>query len=111
MKYEDMATEYLQSRGYFIIERNYRIRQSELDIIARSGSTIVFVEVKYRGSTGMGHPLAAVDTPKQKRICRAALHYMNRNKISVDNTPIRFDVIGILDKEITHVENAFDYII
>lgn len=111
IKYEDIAAEYLQGRGYFIIERNYRIRQSELDIIARSGSTIVFVEVKYRGNTDMGHPLEAVDASKQRRICRAALHYMNHNKISVDNTPIRFDVIGILGRKVTHVENAFDYII
>lgn len=110
-KYEDMAAQYLQSKGYFIIERNYHIKQAELDIIARSGSTIVFVEVKYRGSSDMGHPLEAVDALKQKRICRAALHYMSRNKISADNTPIRFDVIGILGQEITHVENAFDFII
>ena len=67
----------------------------------------MFVEVKYRSSDKSGHPLEAVDFRKQQRISRAALSYISKNKISLDNTSIRFDVIGILGKKITHVENAF----
>ncbi len=108
--YEERAVKYLQEKGYFIIERNFQVRQAEIDIIARDGSTIVFVEVKYRSASSSGHPLEAVTYSKQKKICKAALFYMNKSKISVDNTSIRFDVIGILGDEIFHVENAFDFV-
>ena len=109
-KYEDMALEYLQNKGYFIIEKNFQVRQGEIDIIARDGSTIVFIEVKYRCSSGSGHPLEAVTLAKQRKICKTALFFMNKNKISTVNTSIRFDVIGILNDDIIHVENAFDYV-
>ncbi len=104
---EKLAIDFLQEKGYFIIESNFRVRQAEIDIVARDGNTIVFIEVKYRSSISKGHPLEAVDYKKQQKISRAALAYINRNKISLDNTSIRFDVIGILGKEITHIENAF----
>ncbi len=107
---EEIAAEYLENKGYFIIEKNYRVRQAEIDIIARDGGTIVFVEVKYRANSGSGHPLEAVNYNKQRQICKGALFYMNQKKISLDNTSIRFDVIGILGEEITHVENAFDFV-
>ncbi len=109
--FEELAVKYLIKKGYFIIERNFQVRQAEIDIIARDNNTIVFVEVKYRRGSGSGHPLEAVTLQKQRKICKAALFYMNRNKISPDNTCIRFDVIGILGEEITHIENAFDYVI
>ena len=104
---EQIAVDYLRQKGYFIIETNFRIRQAEIDIVARDNATIVFVEVKYRSTDKSGHPLEAVDYRKQQRISRAALSYISKNKISLDNTSIRFDVIGILGKKITHVENAF----
>ncbi len=109
-EYEDYAIKYLENKGYFIIERNFHVRQAEIDIIARDKATIVFVEVKYRAGSSSGHPLEAVTIAKQKKISKAALFYMNKNKISPDNTSIRFDVIGILGDELTHVENAFDFI-
>lgn len=107
---ETVAVEYLRNKGYFIIQTNYRVRQAEIDIIARDGSCIVFVEVKYRSTDALGNPLEAVDLGKQKKISKAALFYMCNNKISPDNTPIRFDVVGILGDEVTHIVNAFDYI-
>lgn len=107
---EALAVDFLRSKGYFIIQTNFRVRQGEIDIVARDGSTIVFVEVKYRSSSISGNPLEAVNIPKQRRISKAALFYMTKNKISPDNTAIRFDVIGILGDEITHIENAFDFI-
>lgn len=108
--YELLAADFLRDNGYFIIEMNYNVRQAEIDIIARDGKTIVFVEVKFRSGTSGGHPLESVDLRKQKKICHAALFYMNQKKISTDNTPIRFDVIGILREDIIHVKNAFDFI-
>ncbi len=108
--YEELAIKYLQDKGYFIIEKNFQVRQGEIDIIARDKNTIVFIEVKYRASSSNGHPLEAVTYGKQKKICKSALFYMNKNKISPDNTSIRFDVIGILGNEISHIENAFDFV-
>lgn len=108
--YEELAIKFLEDKGYFIIERNFQVRHGEIDIIARDRSTLVFVEVKYRASSSSGHPLEAVTYGKQKKICKSALFYMNKNKISPDNTSIRFDVIGILGDEITHIEDAFDFV-
>ncbi len=107
---EALAAKYLQGKGYFIIQTNYRVRQAEIDIVARDGATIVFVEVKYRSSLVNGNPLEAVDYRKQRQISKAALFYMTESKISTDNTSIRFDVIGILGDEITHIENAFEFV-
>ncbi|MBO5426746.1 MAG: YraN family protein [Lachnospiraceae bacterium] len=107
---ENIAVNYLKNKGYFIIQTNFRVRQGEIDIVARDGSTIVFVEVKYRSTSRSGNPLEAVNKTKQRKISKAALFYLNKNKISPDNTPIRFDVIGILGEQITHIENAFDYV-
>lgn len=109
-KKEDLASDYLKEKGYFIIQKNYRVKQGEIDLVARDGSTIVFVEVKYRKDERSGHPLEAVDERKRRKICHTALFYLNQNKISMDNTSIRFDVVGILGEEITHIENAFEFV-
>lgn len=108
--YEEQAADYLCEQGYFIIERNYRVRQAEIDIVARDGNTIVFAEVKYRANLREGHPLEAVGIAKQRKISQAALFYLNQHKIPIDHTSIRFDVIGILGNEIIHVKDAFEYI-
>lgn len=108
-KYELVAAEYLKAEGYDVLEMNYRIRQAELDIIAKDGGCYVFVEVKYRVDDRLGHPLSAVGAAKQKKICKAALFYMNSKKISIYDTAVRFDVIGILGDDVMHIKNAFDY--
>ena len=108
---EDLAAEYLREKGYFIIEKNYRVRQGEIDLVARDGDCIVFVEVKYRRDEACGNPLEAVTSKKQRQICKTAYYYMNQKKISTDNTAIRFDVVGITGKKIEHIMNAFDFIV
>lgn len=109
-KKEDLAAEYLRKKGYFIIEKNYRVKQGEIDLVVRDGSCIVFVEVKYRKDENCGNPFEAVTVRKQKQICKTAVFYMNQNKINPDNTAIRFDVIGIIGDRISHLSNAFDFI-
>ncbi|MGN0390734.1 MAG: YraN family protein [Wujia sp.] len=106
---ETLAAKYLEEKGYFIIEKNYRVRQGEIDLVARDGACIVFVEVKYRTDEGCGSALEAVTLQKQKQICKTAYFYLNQKKISPDNTPIRFDVVGITGHKIEHIENAFDF--
>ena len=107
---EILAAEYLKKKGYFIIEKNYRVRQGEIDLIARDGTCIVFVEVKYRADGRSGDALEAVTGAKIRQISKMALFYLNQKKISIDNTSIRFDVIGINGDMVTHIENAFDFV-
>lgn len=106
-KYELLAASYLAEKGYIILEKNFHCRTGEIDIIAKDETYLVFVEVKYRTNTMKGLPGEAVDFRKIKKITRTAEYYMLRNGISVD-TPCRFDVVNILDQEITLIQNAFD---
>lgn len=105
-----MAAEYLKSKGYRILERNYRNRCGELDIIAEQDDAIIVVEVKFRKSGVYGDPLEAVNRNKQRRICRAALYYYVECGLAMD-VPCRFDVIAIYgDNTIRHIENAFEFL-
>lgn len=104
--YERKAEEYLQKNGYRILERNFRSRMGEIDIIAKDGEYFCFIEVKYRATGEYGSPLEAVDFRKQNQIRRVAQYYLMRNRLS-EWTPCRFDVIGFEGEELTHVENAF----
>lgn len=110
--YENMADEYLRKKGYRIVEKNFRTHYGEIDRIVRDkDNTLVFVEIKYRASEAFGDPLEAVDMRKQKRISRTALYYYTYHGYA-DNIPCRFDVIAIYgDENITHIENAFEFLI
>ena len=105
--YEDTACEYLKKQGVVILQRNFRCRMGEIDIIARDGDCIVFAEVKYRKNTAYGDALAAVGFAKQKKICRCAMIYcMYHPQV----TRIRYDVIGITDTKIEWIKDAFEHI-
>ena len=106
--YEKQAADFLQKKGYQILQTNFYSRYGEIDLIARQGKYLVFVEVKYRKNDAGGHPLEAVDVRKQRRICKTAGYYCLRYGYA-EGTPCRFDVIGILGTEIIHVEDAFSY--
>lgn len=107
-KYEQKAIALLERQGYLILERNYRNRYGEIDIIAARDGILVFVEVKYRGSGRWGDPLEAVGSHKQNRICRSALYYCSTQAGGME-TPCRFDVIAIYgDDSVRHIENAFE---
>ena len=104
--YEEKAASWLEEHGMQILERNYRCRRGEIDLIAMDGKYLVFVEVKYRRDLHAGYPAEAVDARKQKRIAGAAVCYCRERKISQDQ-PCRFDVVGILGDEIEHIKDAF----
>ena len=104
--YEIKAEEYLLGKGYQILERNFRNRNGEIDIIAKDGEYFCFIEVKYRSTTDFGNPFEAVDYRKQNQIRKVAMYYLMKNKLS-EWTPCRFDVIGFIGEEMTHIENAF----
>lgn len=105
--YEVMAAAWLEEQGYRILERNYRCRRAEIDIIAEDGQYLVFIEVKYRKG-GMQHPLEAVDVHKQRQISQAAAHYLYTHNMTM-NQPCRFDVVAILDGQPSLYKDAFDF--
>ncbi|MDO4804715.1 MAG: YraN family protein [Lachnospiraceae bacterium] len=106
--FETKACEFLEAQGFSILERNFHCRQGEIDIIAREGDYLVFVEVKYRTTASQGSPLAAVGYKKQKKISRVALYYLTHYGYS-EATPCRFDVVGISPDELVLVRDAFEY--
>jgi putative endonuclease len=90
---EDAACRELQRRGYAIIERRYRTRFGEIDIIARDGETTVFVEVKTRAGSDFGEGAEAVTPLKQRRIGQMAVDYASRHRLH--DSPCRFDVVTV----------------
>ncbi|MBA3426721.1 MAG: YraN family protein [Rubrobacteraceae bacterium] len=106
---EDLALQYLVRQGYTLVERNYRTRYGELDLILRHGDTLVFVEVKLRRGTGFGDPLEAVTEHKQATIRAIAEQYLAEEQPEFEQA--RFDVVGILAAgaswRIEHVADAF----
>ena len=102
---EDLATEYLKSNGYYILDRNFKCKIGEIDIVAKKDSAIIFIEVKTRSSDRFGMPREAVNYYKQRKIRNVANVYLKFKRL-IDHS-CRFDVIEILDGEITHIENCF----
>ena len=92
-----------------ILERNFRCRSGETDIIARDGDYLVFVEVKYRRNSDKGGPFAAVGVQKQRKICRVADYYRYTRHVA-GNQKIRYDVVAILDDSVRLLKNAFYHI-
>lgn len=105
---EDQAACFLEKKGVRILERNFRARQGEIDIIASQEGTILFVEVKYRRSLRFGDPAEAVGPEKQKNICEAALYYLHRKGVDTQ-TPVRFDVLSVTDQGIRWIRDAFPF--
>ena len=116
-KGEEIAVRYLKRRGYRILERNYRIRLGEIDIIAKQGGDLVFIEVKTRSDSLFGSPLESVTLAKQKQLSKVALEYVSKH--DCHNRPSRFDVVGVQfedlryskfkDARIELVQNAFEF--
>ena len=90
---EDLACEELRRRGYAILARRYRTRYGEIDIVARDGETIVFIEVTARAGREFGGAAAAVTPLKQRRVAQMAVDYLSRRHLT--EQPCRFDVVAI----------------
>ena len=104
--HERQAAEFLKAKGYRIVEQNYRCRAGEIDIIAEDDPYLVFVEVKYRATAAAGYALEAIDEKKIARIRRTAAFYLYE-KGYPEETPCRFDAVGVDGERITHIEHAF----
>ncbi len=105
---EEIAKEYLISKGYSILEMNYRNTIGEIDIIAKIDDILVFIEVKTRSNYNYGFAFEAVDLRKQKKIVNTSLVYISYKKLA--NMQLRYDIIEIYltkSPKINHLENAF----
>jgi len=91
---ENKTVDYLEQRNVTILQRNYLCKMGEIDIIAQDQQDLIFIEVRYRKNDYYGGALASVNLKKQKRLIRAASHYMQKTRIT-NRTACRFDVIAI----------------
>ena len=107
-EHEVQVAGYLKQNGWQILTQNFRCRFGEIDLIAKEGETICFLEVKYRHAGQYGDPAEAVDHKKKQRISNAASYYLYSNRIPAD-TPCRFDIAAVTPSGIRLIRNAFDY--
>ena len=103
---EDAAADFLRGRGLRLLERNYRCRFGEIDLIMRDGRTLVFVEVRYRRNKSFGGALESITGAKREKLLRAARHYMAAGN---GFPACRFDAVLLNGdtKELEWIENAF----
>lgn len=102
---EDQALAYLQQQGLQLLERNFRCKGGEIDLIMQDGKVLVFVEVRVRSDGKFGGAAASVGSAKQKRLIIAAQVYLQRHTMP---PPCRFDVIAFDDKKMTWLKNAIE---
>ncbi len=104
---ERQAEKFLKKAGLKMVARNVRVGRDELDLIAREGDTLVFVEVKTRANETFGRPVSAVNAAKRRNLSRAAVRFMQTRKLRPPY--IRFDVVEVIGEEpqIRHIQNAF----
>ena len=108
---EDLAIELLKRRGYRILERNVRLQRGEIDIVAREGDTLCFVEVKTRTSAAKGSAIESISYFKQRKLALLALTYLKYKRLLEEKA--RFDVVAVQKREdggsqVELIQNAFD---
>jgi len=107
---EDLAEGFLKKKGYKLVERNYRCKSGEVDLIVLDRRVIVFVEVKTRSDHSFGSPFEAVEARKQRKMIEAARVFLDERRLHQRDA--RFDVVGISWPDgkpfIEHIENAFE---
>ncbi len=107
-KGEQLAVDYLITKGYTIVKRNYRFQKAEVDIIARLKGTLAIIEVKTRSTLDFGNPQDFVKPKQIQRLVKAVDEYVIVNKLDVE---VRFDIIAIVKQDkgfnIEHLEDAF----
>ena len=105
---EELAVDFLQKKGYTLLETNWRFKNLEADIIASQGGTLVIAEVKTRSSNYFGEPETFVTKQKQKNLIKAAHEYIERNNLDLE---VRFDIVSVImgnnGNSINHIEAAF----
>lgn len=105
---EDAAAIFLRAQGFRILARNFTIQGGEIDLIAQEGDVIAFVEIKHRKSMRYAAPRESVTPAKQRRICRTALCWLQRENLP--DAPVRFDIVESTPQGMTLLRGAFSYI-
>lgn len=100
---EALAADYLARQGLRVVERNFRVKGGEIDLICRDGATTVFVEVRRRASADFGGAAASITTAKQRRLILAARHWLQRH----GEVPCRFDAVVIDGDKLEWLRAAF----
>jgi len=107
-KGEELAAEYLKAKGYTVMEKNWRFKNLEADLIVSIGDIMVVAEVKTRKTNFFGEPEAFVTRQKQKNLIKAAHEYIQRHQLDLE---VRFDIISVIinssGSQINHIEEAF----
>jgi putative endonuclease len=93
---EERAARYLQAQGYTVLDRNWRVRDGEIDLVAATPGDLVVVEVKTRSGEGFGHPFEAIDRRKQARLWRLAFAWVAAHPDEAQGRRLRLDVIAII---------------
>ena len=106
---EEIAARYLSGKGMRIVQRNFRCRRGEIDIIGYHDGYLVFVEVKYRATAAMGRAEEAVGAAKRRQICRVADCYRYMHSVS-SSVPVRYDVVAISGEAVCWYQNAFEHV-
>jgi putative endonuclease len=104
---EMLAAEWYVQHGYVIVERNWRVAEGEIDLVARRDRVLVFCEVKTRTSDRFGTAAEAVTAAKQRRLRRLAAVYLHRRESSSKTESVRFDVACVRGNDIEVIEQAF----
>lgn len=102
---ETQAIGYLEAQGWTVLDHRFRAGRTEIDLVARRGCLVAFIEVKVRRGEGFGSPFQAVTGVKRRELVRAARVWMDRHGRPGD--VYRFDCIGITRQELQHLEDAF----
>ncbi|OXS15802.1 YraN family protein [Zobellella denitrificans] len=106
-QFERRAEQFLLGQGLCLVARNYQCKLGEIDLVMRTGTTLVFVEVRYRRSNHYGGALASVTATKQQRLRRAALSYLQSQGLNESRQSCRFDLIACDGSHIDWIPNAF----
>jgi putative endonuclease len=111
---EDEAARYLKGKGYEILERNFRVKQGEIDLVAFREGEIAFVEVRAQTGPPLIEPLETITRRKQRRVTKAAQTYATLNDLERRGVALRFDVITVIfdgegrRQDIRHLKGAFE---
>jgi putative endonuclease len=102
---EQAAADYLIAQGLCLVERNWRCKGGEIDLVMRDGATLVFVEVRARGGMGFGGAAASITAAKRARVILAARHYLLARKV---DAPCRFDAVLVQNGRLEWLRGAFE---
>jgi len=106
--WEEQACKFLKNKGLKFITKNYRCPCGEIDLIMQENDVLVFIEVRLRNHKDYGNALESIDSRKQQKLLKSAMHYLQKHHL-LDKIDCRFDVIGFSNSTIEWIKDAFSY--